>query len=358
MLENDMEKTQLTDTGATQTMPGVGTEATQQALGVTCPVCHTTNAPGETYCCDCGFLLASAREGFEIAAEQPGVAAELVPKLVEPSTGREFALNPGPNTIGRENADVLLTHPSVSRKHATLTVADGKYLLEDVGSTNGTFAGGKKIEPGEQAEVEPGTELMFGSAVLKLEAPPEDAAVSAAEAVREVEEAEEREKLSEESVAVEEAAEEPSPPVEVEPEQHEAADQAEAAEIPVEPGVEARFEATPEQTLEPPVEAVEVHEELPTLARLVAKPDGQEHQIRPGENTIGRRPANSVVIPDLYVSGSHAVINASDAGFTITDVGSTNGTFVNGERLTPNEPRELQDGDELTLGQSVFRFTI
>ena len=357
MLHDDMERTQLTGDGAARTVQSPGGEATQVIVSITCPVCRAVGSTGEQYCPDCGFLLSSAAKGFPPAQETP--EQEFLAKLVEPSTGREFMLKPGENTIGRENADVLLAHPTVSRKHAKLTVSDGKYILEDVGSTNGTFVGNEKVEPGQQVEIEPGAEILFGSAVLRLEAPPTDAALAGAEAVREAEEAEEREELAEESVEVEQAALEPEPPpVEVEEEEHEAADESEAAEIPIGQGVEPAFEATPEQVLEQPVEAAEVHEEAPTLARLIAKIDGEEFLIRPGENTVGRRPTNDIVIPDPYVSGSHAVIIASDGSFTITDVGSTNGTFVNGEKLTPNEPKELNDGDEVVLGQAVFRFTI
>jgi pSer/pThr/pTyr-binding forkhead associated (FHA) protein len=354
MMENNVEKTQLASDNATQMMPVPGAEATQMAVSVTCPVCHSTTPGGEQYCSDCGFLLSSQPVEVVEDAVPPALA-----KLVDPTSGREFILNPGENTVGRENADVLVSHPTASRRHAKLTVADGKYMLEDLGSTNGTFVEDRKVEPGQPVEVEPGAEIRFGSATMRLEAPEPDIALAGAEAVREVEEAEEREELAEESVEVEEAAEEPEPPpVEAEETQHEAADESEAAEIPVEPGVEVDFEATPEQALQEPIQPVEIHEEAPTLARLVTEDGGEEYQIRQGENTIGRRPANNIVIPDPYVSGSHAVITAADGSFSLTDVGSTNGTLVNGERLAPNEPRQLSDGDEVTFGQSVFRFTI
>jgi len=354
-MENGMEKTQLAaDSNATQMIPTAGVEATRMGISIVCPVCRSNTPEGEKYCADCGFLLSS--QPIEVA-EIP--AAPALPKLVDPASGREFFLNPGENTIGRENADVLVSHPTVSRRHAKITVSDGKYILEDLGSTNGTFVSNKKAEEGQPVEIKPGDEIMFGSAVLRIESPPVDEAVAAAEAAREAEEAEELEELAEESVEVEQAAEEPAPPtVDEETEEHEAAHEAVEAEIEIGQGIEPEFEATPGQALEEPIQPVEVHDEPPVLARLVPKAGGDELIIRQGENTVGRRPANNIVIADPYVSGSHAVITASEGSFSVTDAGSTNGTFVNGERLSPNEPRTLNDGDEVMFAQNTYRFTV
>lgn len=351
MTENDVDKTQLADLDATRTVQG--SDRTQMVAGVTCPVCGSTTHTGEDYCVDCGFLLSS--EPVEVEETVPNV----LPKLVDVATGREFPLKPGENSVGRQDADVLLPHPTVSRRHAKITISDGEYILEDLGSSNGTIVAGEKVEPEQQVRLESGMEIYFGSAVLRFEAPGPDVAIAAAEAAREIEDAEEREKEAEESIEVEEAAEEPiPPPVEFEESEHEAADESEASEIEIELGVEPEFDATPAQSLEEPVQPVEIHEETPTLAQLVPQGGGEELLIREGNNAIGRRPANDIVIPDPYISGSHAVITAVDGSFTITDVGSTNGTSVNGDRLAPDDPRELNDGDEVTLGQSVFRFTI
>ncbi|MGB9619785.1 MAG: FHA domain-containing protein, partial [Armatimonadota bacterium] len=93
--------------------------------------------------------------------ESPGVGS-----LVTADGAREFALKPGENTVGRADADVLLSHNTVSRKHAVITVEDGKVYLEDVGSTNGTTVAGRKLEPGEKAELTDGVEVVFGSQAL------------------------------------------------------------------------------------------------------------------------------------------------------------------------------------------------
>jgi pSer/pThr/pTyr-binding forkhead associated (FHA) protein len=65
---------------------------------------------------------------------------------------------------------------------------------------------------------------------------------------------------------------------------------------------------------------------------------------------IGRSPNCAITIPNPSVSRCHAVIGRSaTGGFYITDVGSSNGTFVNRRRLAPLERRPLRDGDLIGL---------
>ncbi len=85
--------------------------------------------------------------------------------------------------------------------------------------------------------------------------------------------------------------------------------------------------------------------------------DGRAYLLMPGLTTFGRRPENSVVISgDLYVSGSHAQISADGDEFILTDIGSTNGTLLNGERLSINVPATLDSGDILVIGATALRF--
>lgn len=56
---------------------------------------------------------------------------------------------------------------------------------------------------------------------------------------------------------------------------------------------------------------------------------------------------------DKGVSRSHAAIELSEDTLTIVDMGSANGTFLNGQRLVPNQPRVLRDGDEIRLGKLI-----
>lgn len=74
------------------------------------------------------------------------------------------------------------------------------------------------------------------------------------------------------------------------------------------------------------------------------------------EQTIGRDESNAVAIPDGSVSSKHAKISRGAEGFFIEDLGSRNGTFVNGEKVT--ERRLLADNDVIRLGKVVFTFNV
>jgi predicted component of type VI protein secretion system len=65
---------------------------------------------------------------------------------------------------------------------------------------------------------------------------------------------------------------------------------------------------------------------------------------------IGRGSAADVRIPHRSVSEHHASVQARDGHFVLTDLGSTNGTRLDGQRLTPGAPRRLRDGDRITIG--------
>lgn len=54
------------------------------------------------------------------------------------------------------------------------------------------------------------------------------------------------------------------------------------------------------------------------------------------------------------VSRRHASITRRDGGLDLTDLGSSNGTYLNGQRLIANQPRVLRDGDEVRLGYLVL----
>ena len=71
--------------------------------------------------------------------------------------------------------------------------------------------------------------------------------------------------------------------------------------------------------------------------------------------TIGRAEASDICLGDTTVSDLHAVIESYGSSFALRDLGSLNGTFVNGERLVTE--RRLRGGDEIRLGEArlVFR---
>src|SRR5689334_13668489 len=67
--------------------------------------------------------------------------------------------------------------------------------------------------------------------------------------------------------------------------------------------------------------------------------------------TIGRDITNDITINDPEVSRHHMRLTRGAGGFTLEDLGSTNGTFVNGQRLTGARP--LRGGDMVGLGETV-----
>jgi hypothetical protein len=71
------------------------------------------------------------------------------------------------------------------------------------------------------------------------------------------------------------------------------------------------------------------------------------------EITIGRREDNSVVIQEGYVSAYHARIFQKNNSYVLEDLGSTNGTILNGDRI--ENKVYIRSGDELEIGTTVFR---
>ena len=85
----------------------------------------------------------------------------------------------------------------------------------------------------------------------------------------------------------------------------------------------------------------------------VRSPDNEplEYVLRPGKNTLGRKPDNDIVVADDSASREHAEIYCQGDQIVITDLESTNGTYVNRERIV--KPHVLQPGDQIRIGQHV-----
>jgi pSer/pThr/pTyr-binding forkhead associated (FHA) protein len=82
-------------------------------------------------------------------------------------------------------------------------------------------------------------------------------------------------------------------------------------------------------------------------------PDGRLFWLT-GRCAIGRHLDNNLVFEASSVSRHHAVLTAEPAGYTLNDLRSSNGTYVN--RAPIARPTPLRDGDELRLGDAVFRY--
>jgi pSer/pThr/pTyr-binding forkhead associated (FHA) protein len=89
--------------------------------------------------------------------------------ITGPDAGRSFTLGPQ-SVLGRDpTATVHLLDAEVSRRHASLTVDEGKLLVEDLGSSNGTFVDEARIS--EETEVQPGQRLRVGQTIIEVRAP-------------------------------------------------------------------------------------------------------------------------------------------------------------------------------------------
>jgi hypothetical protein len=95
--------------------------------------------------------------------------------------------------------------------------------------------------------------------------------------------------------------------------------------------------------------------DAPPIGTLTAD-DGTMHPLLEETSTIGRTPANTIVLRDGSVSGRHARVDRTAEGFVIEDAGSRNGTYINSEKLS--EKRLLADGDLVRLGKIILTFNL
>lgn len=95
------------------------------------------------------------------------------------------------------------------------------------------------------------------------------------------------------------------------------------------------------------------------IARLVLPDPDPALTFERGDFLIGRAPVcDAVILKDPYVSQQHARVRGEMGIFSIEDIGSRNGTFINGERLAAGRPHKLADGDVITVGRTQLHFEI
>jgi len=91
------------------------------------------------------------------------------------------------------------------------------------------------------------------------------------------------------------------------------------------------------------------------MARLIlATPEGQQAIELRGTNSLGRHPNNSIQLLDKIVSKEHCIVEERDGRFVLRDLGSLNGTYINGERVRGEQL--LKHGDEISLGMTRARY--
>jgi pSer/pThr/pTyr-binding forkhead associated (FHA) protein len=109
--------------------------------------------------------------------------------------------------------------------------------------------------------------------------------------------------------------------------------------------------------------------QLDAVLRIHVLSTGRQIQLPSGEDVeIGRLDAAHGIFPDVDltpdggleggVSRRHCKIYQDEGEYFVEDLGSANGTFLSGERLTPYMPHKLEDGDALQLGRVALEIAI
>ena len=92
-------------------------------------------------------------------------------------------------------------------------------------------------------------------------------------------------------------------------------------------------------------------------AELTVKAGNEERSYKLDDRPcrIGRARENTIVLDSELISRHHTLVQAGGGAYIIYDLGSRNGTFLNGKRLTA--PAELRDGDTIAIGQFELSFS-
>lgn len=88
---------------------------------------------------------------------------------------------------------------------------------------------------------------------------------------------------------------------------------------------------------------------------LIVTPEGQHERELVAFNSVGRHPNNTIQLLDRIVSKEHCIVESRAGRFILRDLGSLNGTYINGQRVAGEQ--WMNEGDEITLGNTrmVFR---
>ncbi len=108
--------------------------------------------------------------------------------------------------------------------------------------------------------------------------------------------------------------------------------------------------------IEPPPVADPDHDDRPVSEAILqlVSPDGKIYPLNVGVTRVGRARASHVWLESDKVSRNHAELHRTADAVELVDLGSTNGTFLNDERLQANQPHTLIVGDEVRFGDREF----
>ncbi|MFF7329514.1 FHA domain-containing protein [Streptomyces sp. NPDC008150] len=260
-----------------------------------------------------------------------------MPELVLEFNGRTWTLDPTRQyTLGRDpQGDIVFDDARVSWRHATIQWNGAGWVLADHGSTNGTFVGGARIS---ETGIGPGTAVHLGNAT---DGPRLNLSGAAAVAT-------------------------PQAPARQQPYAAQGAGPGWAGQAPPQqPPQQQGWQQQPAPQAAPPSQAAasQAAPRVPQQQGTGAPPVYGDrspttfHQFSLGRvMRIGRALENDLVVSDLQVSRNHAEFHATpDGRFEIRDLGSHNGTYVNGQPITKGGSALLDHDDIVGVGHSTFR---
>src|SRR5213079_1365014 len=92
---------------------------------------------------------------------------------------------------------------------------------------------------------------------------------------------------------------------------------------------------------------------MPSLVFLAGPIAGRRYKLAEGEYVIGRRSDSQIFVPDMRVSRQHARLWKDGESWSLEDLGSNNGTFINGVRL--QQATSIKHADEITIANNRIR---
>ncbi|MFJ8398674.1 FHA domain-containing protein [Streptomyces sp. NPDC094144] len=278
-----------------------------------------------------------------------------VPELVLELNGRTWTLDPSRSyTLGRDpQGDMTIDDARVSWRHATISWNGRGWSIEDHGSTNGTYVQGQRIH---QLEIGPGSTVNLGNATdgprLSLSGAPAGAGVYSGQA----------------AAGAQAPAQQPRQTPPQQPQQAgpgwPGQQQNPGQQIPGQgQGQQPQAPQTPQQPHVPQQGAAKNPGSGGAGGAAGASPVYGDrspttfHQVALGRvMRIGRALENELVVSDLQVSRNHAEFHATpDGRFEIRDLGSHNGTYVNGQPLSKSGSALIGANDIVGVGHSTFR---
>ncbi len=275
-----------------------------------------------------------------------------------PSKGDTAEFDKGSFMIGRGKADLIINDKKVSGQHCRIHIVGNDCILEDLNSTNGTFVGTRKIQG--KAELQNLDEIILGLTKISI------AIVEQIDEFKKANTPAPEKSTPKRKPVASEDIEEPS---QIATRHSKSGKQAE----PELPDPDAEYRTTGVNRINSLIQ-----DEMNTFSkwdhpnvadaseskikkkqkeglgvRLIKRkgPEGvSEFDCTKSITIIGRK-GSDLKLNDLDCSRQHAQIELTAQSVTVKDLASTNGTFVNGKRISTHE---LRNGDILQVGQTFF----